>query len=63
MTDDDYLAILRLSRDGDDLSPRHLKLLETCVNGFASEAGVLELERVLDDLKRGSYPPNGGTHA
>jgi hypothetical protein len=44
------IAILSLTRDGDDLAPRHLKLLEMAVNNFLSDAGqeaFAELHRIV----------------
>jgi hypothetical protein len=33
------LEILRATRDGDDLAPQHLKLVEMAVNGFLNDEG------------------------
>lgn len=51
------LEIIRLSNNGDQLSPRHLKLVEITVNlnGNLSQLGQQELDRVYGLVKAGTY--------
>jgi len=39
-TCDKACEILKRTNDGDDLDPKHLKLVEMAVNGFLNEAGI-----------------------
>lgn len=45
---DKAIAILRATNDGDDLEPKHLKLVEDAVNGFLNEYG----QKVFDHLHK-----------
>ena len=54
-TSEKAIEILRRTRDGDDLSPTHLKLLELVVNGFASDTGLAAFEELYRDVLAGCY--------
>lgn len=54
-TIDKVLFIIENTNDGDRLSGKHLKLTEMCVNGFANEAGLKELDRVYEMVKNNQY--------
>src|SRR5437016_9064775 len=43
---DKALEIIRATHDGNDLSPPHLKLVESAVNGFLTEQGKLAFEEL-----------------
>ena len=58
---DRAIEILRNTRDGDDLDPIHLKLVELAVNGFLNERGVEAFHRLYEEVKRGyKKHPKGG---
>lgn len=60
MTDDDCqeaIAILRATKDGDDLTPYHLRLLEAAVNGFLNDVGRTRFA----ELKANVNKPEGYT--
>jgi len=50
-------AILQKTNDGDDLDPRHLKLLEMAVNGFLNEEGVKAFEELYTNVQAGYKKP------
>lgn len=49
--------ILENTRDGDDLAPEHLKLLELKVNGFLNEKGEAAFEELYQSVKTGYKKP------
>ena len=49
------IEILQRTRDGDDLAPEHLSLIELAVNDMVSEAGQIAFERLYGDVAGGSY--------
>lgn len=49
------IKILELSANGEDLSPRHLKLVEMGANGQTNEAGNNKLREILEQLQSGTY--------
>lgn len=51
------IAILRSTKDGNDLAPQHLKLVELAVNGFLDEAG----EALFQALYQNATKPGGYT--
>ena len=50
-------AILQKTNDGDDLDPRHLKLLEMAVNGFLNEEGEKAFEELYTNVQAGYKKP------
>jgi len=48
---------LQATHDGDDLDPRHLKLLENAVNGFLNEKGEAAFEDLYQHALRGYKKP------
>ena len=55
------IEILQRTRDGDDLAPEHLSLIELAVNDMVSEAGQIAFERLYGDVAGGSYVQPGTT--
>lgn len=49
--------ILRATRDGEDLAPKHLKLVEAAVNGFLNEQGEVEFYKLRDSVRKGYTKP------
>jgi hypothetical protein len=49
---DKALEIIRVTHDGDDLSPPHLKLVELAVNGLLNEAGELAFEELYQNATK-----------
>ena len=49
------IAILQRTRDGDDLAPEHLSLVELAVNDMVSEAGQIAFERLYSEVAVGAY--------
>ncbi len=49
---DKALEILRVTQDGDDLSPPHLKLLELAVNCLLNDQGKLEFEALYQNAMK-----------
>ena len=45
------LFILEKTNDGTDLSPEHLKLVETAVNGWLSESGEVAFDELYKNVK------------
>lgn len=54
-TIDKVLFIIKNTDDGNELSGKHLKLTEMCVNGCANEVGLKELDRVYEMVKNDQY--------
>lgn len=54
---DQAIEILRATCDGEDLSPEHLKLLETAVNGWLSEASEVAFAELYANVQRGYVRP------
>lgn len=52
------LEIIAATNDGNDLAPRHLKLLENAVNGFLNEKGQLAFEQLLANVRSGYSKPH-----
>ena len=50
------LEILRATKDGDELSPKDLKLVELTVNGMVNAAGRAEFFLLLDRIRAGYTP-------
>ena len=48
---------MQATNDGDDLDPRHLKLLENAVNGFLNEKGEAAFEDLYQLALRGYKKP------
>lgn len=48
---------MQATNDGDDLDPRHLKLLENAVNGFLNEQGEAAFEDLYKSALRGYKKP------
>lgn len=55
---DQTIFILENTNDGDDLTGHHLKLVESGVNGFLSEAGEVALMELYQSVKKGYSKPN-----
>jgi len=51
------IEILQNTRDGDDLAPQHLKLVENAVNGFLTEAGRKAFDDLLANVRSGYTKP------
>ncbi|MHC5755439.1 MAG: hypothetical protein ACYTXF_33320 [Nostoc sp.] len=49
------LEILRLSNDGNQLSSRHLQLVQIALDGTLSELGQQELNKIHENLETGKY--------
>lgn len=49
------LEILQKTNDGDDLSPRHLYLLECAVNGYLNEYGEKEFAKLYTSIINETY--------
>lgn len=54
---DQTIYILENTNDGNDLSSNHLKLVESGVNGFLSEAGEVALMQLYQSVKKGYVKP------
>lgn len=54
---DNALEILPLSRDGEDLDPKHLKLVECAVNGRRNQKGLRRVRELLAQLRHGYRTP------
>lgn len=54
---DKCIEILQLTRDGDDLDPKHLKLVELAVNNMLNSTGVQHLEELLQQVRKGYVKP------
>lgn len=49
------IDILRRTHDGEDLDPMHLRLVETAVNGWLSEAGEVAFYELHAQVAAGTY--------
>ena len=54
---DTAIEILRATRDGDDLDPKHLKLVELAVNGHLNDAGLAAFQNLLEQVRAGYAKP------
>ena len=58
MTNETYkkvLYILENTRDGDELTQKDLKIVESAVNGFLSDSGMEYFNVIYDKVKEGKY--------
>jgi len=51
------IDILQRTRDGDDLAPEHLSLIELAVNDMVSEVGEIAFEQLYTEVAGGTYVP------
>jgi hypothetical protein len=51
------LEILRATRDGDDLAPQHLKLVEMAVNGHLNDKRKAAFQELVENVRKGYTPP------
>jgi len=49
------VEILQRTRDGDDLAPEHLSLIELAVNDMVSEVGEIAFEQLYTEVAGGTY--------
>jgi hypothetical protein len=49
------IEILQRTRDGDDLAPEHLSLIEPAVNDMVSEVGEIAFEQLYTEVAGGTY--------
>jgi len=56
-TCDKACEILHKTRDGEDLDPQHLKLLEMAVNGFLNDEGKAAFEELYTKVQAGYQKP------
>lgn len=54
---DQALEIIEKTNDGNDLSPAHLYLVQTAVNGWLSEAGEVAFAELYANVQRGYVKP------
>ncbi|HEX2842135.1 hypothetical protein [Hyphomicrobium sp.] len=54
---DKAIEILQATRDGEDLDPKHLKLVELAVNGILNETGLYVFEELLRQVRDGYVKP------
>lgn len=54
---DNAIEILRATRDGDDLDPAHLKLVEMALNGHLNETGRAAFQNLLQSVRAGYAKP------
>jgi hypothetical protein len=54
---DNAIEILQHTRDGEDLDPAHLKLVEHAVNGFLNEQGRIAFDTLLTQVRAGYVKP------
>lgn len=52
---DKCCAILQATRDGNDLAPEHLYLVQTACNGWLSEAGEVAFDALHQQVTSGTY--------
>lgn len=52
---DKACAILEKTNDGNDLTPQHLKLTESAVNGFLNKKGLEAFEELYKTVEAGEY--------
>lgn len=58
MTNETYkkvMYILENTRDGDELTQKDLKIVESAVNGFLSDSGMEYFDVIYDKVKEGKY--------
>jgi hypothetical protein len=51
------LEILRATRDGDDLAPEHLSLLQAAVNDHLNDAGKAAFQELVENVRGGYVKP------
>jgi hypothetical protein len=51
------IEIMRSTKDGDNLAPQHLKLVERAVNGFLNEQGEVEFYELVSNVRKGYVKP------
>jgi hypothetical protein len=51
------LEILRATRDGDDLAPEHLALLQGAVNGHLNDKGQAAFHELVENVRGGYVKP------
>jgi hypothetical protein len=54
---DAAIEILQRTRDGEDLDPKHLKLVELAVNGVLNATGFLVFQELLEQVRKGYTKP------
>ncbi len=54
---DQAIEILHRTRDGEDLDPKHLKLVELAVNGQLNATGLHVFEELLQQVRTGYVKP------
>lgn len=54
---DQAVEILHATRDGEDLDPKHLKLVEYAVNGMLNQTGLLVFDELLQQVRAGYGKP------
>jgi hypothetical protein len=54
---DKIIEILLATRDGEELAPVDLKLVELCANDWLSERGEVAFEELLANVRHGYKPP------
>lgn len=54
---DHAIEILAATHDGEDLDPKHLKLVELAVNGFLNDTGRYLFHELLENVRRGYVRP------
>lgn len=54
---DNAIEILHATRDGEDLDPKHLKLVELAVNGLLNDTGRYVFNELLENVRRGYVRP------
>ncbi len=51
------LFIIQSTKDGDDLAPHHLKLVEMAVNGYLNEEGEVAFYELAENVRNGYQKP------
>jgi len=54
---DKAIYILQRTRDGEDLAPGHLKLIENAVNGFLTVEGEEDFQKLYEQVQEGYQKP------
>lgn len=54
---DQAIEILQATHDGEDLDPKHLKLVEAAVNGMLNPTGLTAFEDLLKQVRKGYVKP------
>jgi hypothetical protein len=52
---EDVCELLSLTNDGNKLAPKHLSLVQLVVNGDASDYGITEFYKILNQAREGKY--------